>query len=1142
MDLVSAIGVTGGAIQITALITKTIHGLYTLHGKFTNADLTLNSLIAELLTIKAAITQLHELAQYNSNWTPKHPEYIEGLDVALDGCTAIVDVLSEEVAQLTPVSPDEEPIRGMGLRAKVKAVWKDDLMKEHSQMLHAQVLALQLLLQACHCRTSSEQLELLRRQENRDIFKKVMDDTATLRSTISIAGARTDEAASSIRGSCTGNTVFEFDEILLNEGPYRRAMRNYQLSIKRPAVLPKRQNSGSATVSRTDEGYDSATFGSRAPSLLLRKYLNPTSGEEGSAIPLSEPLQSHDDVSRRHTVSISRSHSSNTDKSLERSKSAAPALGQRSSGSTKERLLSALRRLNTTSRANLNLKPSPTTGSTKRRRNRAIESNISIDLTSIDSINTPQVVRAAQSGATVEVENFLKNGADIDARDATTGRTALAVAAHCNREDVVRLLIYYNAKVDTQDTQLSTPLHLAASKGHADVLQLLLEEDAECELKDAHGRTPFMVAANAGHTEAAKILLDNNCKVNTRATDQMTALHIAAKKGDHEIASLLLRYGIDIEAKDVNMMTSMHHACEEGHGAILEILINHKANIEAIGAHQMTPLICSAANGHFPTTELLLRRKVMLQSKDQHGMNALHWASFNGHTEIVSLLLQKKASLWSQNLQGRTALHLAAMNNQFALVEFLVRKKAPLEVRCHQGFTALHYACVTLQIDIVHLLLAAGADIEAPVYGDRHRPIHLAVSLGSLELTKFLCQSGACVDSPDSDSASEGMRALSIACRSGNLEIAQQLLQFGAQPRILFLGKEYEDSPICIASRMGHAPVVSLLLSNGSSAIEIDEMGWCPILYAAHHGHSQVLAILLQYYCPTADTHLFHALVGIGFSHDAPLSEEDKKRVQNLIQQVKEGQLSVNPSKLELPLQVAPTFSAIAPRVQPSSSRSPWEAQTISATLTCGTPVPLLPLRPSSPPIELPATVSHGHPDPRSKIQARSSQEICIPKSPTAWIQSPELPLSSSLSNSINRGAYLKSAFTRLTGLNNNRANVPSTPSTRDAGYTKYANKKDHFLHNMHTKAHCTSSTVPLPPGMITQSDNLRLDRSLQPSNKTESRERGQDDHVDNDKDDDNDSDYVCFSDTTSISTVFTALECLEPELDKRPQIHELEA
>lgn len=150
MDPVSAIGIAGGAIQITTLITKTIHGLSTLHGKFSNADLTLNSLIAELLTIKAAITQLHELAQYNLNGTPKHPEYIEGLDVALDGCTAIVDVLSEEVAQLTPISSNEEPLRGMGLRAKVKVIWKEDLMKEHSQMLHAQVLALQLLLQACH--------------------------------------------------------------------------------------------------------------------------------------------------------------------------------------------------------------------------------------------------------------------------------------------------------------------------------------------------------------------------------------------------------------------------------------------------------------------------------------------------------------------------------------------------------------------------------------------------------------------------------------------------------------------------------------------------------------------------------------------------------------------------------------------------------------------------------------------------------------------------------------------------------------------------------------------------------------------------------------------------------------------------------
>ncbi|KKZ62260.1 hypothetical protein EMCG_00427 [[Emmonsia] crescens] len=1128
MDPISAIGIAGGAIQITTLITKTIHGLSSLHGKFSNADLTLNSLIAELLTIKAAITQLHELAQYNLNRTPKHPEYIEGLDVALDGCTAIVDVLSEEVAQLTPISSNAEPLRGMGLRAKVKVIWKEDLMKEHSQMLHAQITI---------SRTSSEQLELLRRQENRDIIKRVLDDTITLRSTISIAGARTDEASSSIRGSCTGNTVFEFDQILLNEGPYRRAMRNYQLSTRKSAVLPNRQNSTSTTMSGTDEGYASGTSGSRTPSILLRKFLSSTNYEGALGIRPYEALKSHDDVSRRHTISIGRSPSSKTDKVLGRSKSAAPALGQRSSGSTKEKLLSTLRRLNTTNRSTTSLKTSPTSGSAKRRRNRVSESNVSIDLMSMDSITTPPIVRATQAGATIEVENFIKSGADLETRDATTGRNALAVAAHCGKEDIVRLLIYYNAKLDTQDAQLSTPLHLAASRGHTRVLQLLLEEDAEVDLKDANGRTAFMVAANAGHAEAVKILLDNNCKINTRATDQMTALHVATKNGDHEIVSLLLFYGVDIEAKDVNMMTAIHHACEGGHVAIVELLINHKANIEAVGEHQKTPLICSAANGHFTTTDLLLRKKAISRSKDEHGMNALHWAAFNGHTEIVGLLLQKKGSMGSQNLQGRTALHLATMNKQFAVVEFLLRKKAPFEARCHQGFTALHYACSSMYVDLVRLLLAAGADIEAQVGDHQHRPIHLAVSLGSLELTKFLCEKGVSVDAPDSDST--GRRALSIACRSGNLEIAQELLRFGAQSRILLPGNILEDSPICIASKMGHASVVSLLLGNGSSALENDEKGWSPILYAAHYGHPQVLAILLQYYRPTADTRLFHMFIGIGFASDATISQEDREQVQHLIQQVKDTHLPIARSQHELPLETHPTCSAIPPGTQRNSSRYPWEPQAISATPAYDAPVPLLSIRLSSPPIELPTTVGQGLPDRHHTIQERGSQGISPPKSLGAWIQPPELPLSRCTSRSVIKGAYLKNAFMRLPVLGYIASNTRNhAPSTNDAECTAYVKPRDDLCYTMNTRVPFTRATVPLVSETSAQPENGEPGQSIQPPGHVEDREPGEDDSIDNDEDDNDD----CSSDPGSTSTVFTALGVLGAELDDCAQIYELAA
>jgi hypothetical protein len=150
MDPISAFGILSGAIQITQIITNTVQGLASLRGRFKDADLTIRLLITELSTIKSAIAQLHDWAEYNSEGSPKNKEYLRGLDVALDGVQAIMDILSEEVTTMAKgIATDGAAAVPLGLRARIRVVWNEDVMRDHRQRLHSQVLALQLLLQAC---------------------------------------------------------------------------------------------------------------------------------------------------------------------------------------------------------------------------------------------------------------------------------------------------------------------------------------------------------------------------------------------------------------------------------------------------------------------------------------------------------------------------------------------------------------------------------------------------------------------------------------------------------------------------------------------------------------------------------------------------------------------------------------------------------------------------------------------------------------------------------------------------------------------------------------------------------------------------------------------------------------------------------
>lgn len=146
MDPVSAFGLASGAVQIAQVVAQTIKGLVTLRGKFNNADLTILSLIGELTTIESAVIQLDNWARSNARDSPEFNDYNQGFNVALEGCRAIMDVFKEDVGALAQGTVDGTVV---GFRTRAKVVWNEDIMRDHQSRLHAQVLALQLLLQAC---------------------------------------------------------------------------------------------------------------------------------------------------------------------------------------------------------------------------------------------------------------------------------------------------------------------------------------------------------------------------------------------------------------------------------------------------------------------------------------------------------------------------------------------------------------------------------------------------------------------------------------------------------------------------------------------------------------------------------------------------------------------------------------------------------------------------------------------------------------------------------------------------------------------------------------------------------------------------------------------------------------------------------
>ena len=529
------------------------------------------------------------------------------------------------------------------------------------------------------------------------------------------------------------------------------------------------------------------------------------------------------------------------------------------------------------------------------RRGRRVNSDLhSINFSSSENLNVPPLVRAAQAGSVVEVEQLLDRGTDIEVRHTSSGRNALAVAAHCGNDAVVSLLLQYGAKSNAKDASRSTCLHLAASRGHAGSVKLLLQDGAVVEERNAEEQTPLWLASSYGHLETCQLLINYRAKVNTRAHGQLTSLHAAAKRGDAAMIDLLISHGAHADAKDDQLMTALHYACEAGHDSAVRVLLDKHADIEARGRAFQTPVICAASAGQLEIVRFLLKRKASLKAKADKGMNSLHWASCNGHVEVVDLLIYKKMSINSQNGDGRTSLQLAIISKRFDVVEYLLRKKADMEIRCLRSFTALHYACTTKEPGIVQILLGSGAQYEATTPDDG-RPLHIAVSHGTLRTVRLLLERG--VNTEARDKAED--RPLCLASLYGHVEIVEMLLEFGSPMRSRFSNrpKSHEDSPLCVAARQGHLNVCSILISRGASVRQKDELLWPPLRYAAYYGHPEVVQLLLSHGAEVSSVGAsggwgFEVTASrIGFAMNVEISEERKRLVRQLLEdaEVREG-------------------------------------------------------------------------------------------------------------------------------------------------------------------------------------------------------------------------------------------------------------
>ena len=173
-----------------------------------------------------------------------------------------------------------------------------------------------------------------------------------------------------------------------------------------------------------------------------------------------------------------------------------------------------------------------------------------------------------------------------------------------------------------------------------------------------------------------------------------------------------------------------------------------------------------------------IARNADLSARDRFGDTILHHMAKLHEESCIGLLLQDDAPLNAQNNIGNTPLHVAAMYRFDEGARQLLVAGAERNTRNKRGETALHLALIHESRAVFEMLLSAGVDVLAQDHR-RNTPFHYAAQWESTDAIKSLLYEGY---SPDTVNEA-GDTALSIAIRSKNKDMVDELIRYGAMVR-----------------------------------------------------------------------------------------------------------------------------------------------------------------------------------------------------------------------------------------------------------------------------------------------------------------------------------------------------------------------
>ncbi|CAH3194929.1 unnamed protein product [Porites evermanni] len=265
----------------------------------------------------------------------------------------------------------------------------------------------------------------------------------------------------------------------------------------------------------------------------------------------------------------------------------------------------------------------------------------------------------------------------------------------------------------------------------------------------------------------------------------LSALHYAARNNHAEVIQLLINHGADPNVRsrvEHKALSPLHFAAWFNAAKAVDVLLRNGANVESGSAFGQKPLhyAVSRASPELVMT-LITKGKANLNGLDNHRFSPLHLATQRGRLDIIKILIEHGADISAVNEESETAIHIAAREGRDEVLRHLLQRVSMTGLSCKdlvnkendEAKTCLHLAVQGGHVEAAMVCLEYGANLQSVKKSRDHLPLHVASSLGDLQMVKFLLSHDLIkVDEEDSG----GMTPILRASLSGNVEVIEHLI------------------------------------------------------------------------------------------------------------------------------------------------------------------------------------------------------------------------------------------------------------------------------------------------------------------------------------------------------------------------------